>query len=227
MDYFTQIQQTIYPNLENDGASFVTLTNILTRSAFLQEVLDNTSVFYEYQVKDGETAEIIADKLYGDPKRFWIVLLFNKLNNPYYDFPLTTDQLHSMIENKYDQTVEESQTTLHHYEDRVTTTVYYNGIVDSETEERFTISAQYQNPNTGLAIDRPSLPTVDGSIVGESTTQDFGAGVTVTTAHLIVALSNYTYELEENEKRRSIKLLDAGYVGVVENEFRRLMANGN
>lgn len=227
MDYFTQIQQTIYPNLENDGASFVALTNIMTRSAFLQEVLDNTSVFYEYQVKDGETAEIIADKLYGDPKRFWIVLLFNKLNNPYYDFPLTTDQLNDMIENKYGQTIEDSQTTLHHYEDRVTTTVYYNGVVDSETEERFTISAQYQDPTTGLAIARPSLPTVDGSIVGESTTQDFGAGITVTTAHLIVALSNYTYEIEENEKRRSIKLLDAGYVGAVENEFRRLMANGN
>lgn len=227
MDYFTQIQKTYYPNIENAGESFVLLTNILTRSAFLQEVLDNTSVFYEYQVKDGETAEIIADKLYGDPKRFWIVLLFNKLNNPYYDFPLTTEQLHDMIEAKYDQTIEESQTTLHHYEDRVTTTVYYNGIVDSESEERYTISALYQDPTTGVATARPSLPDVDSSIVGESVTQDFGSGVTVTTSHLIVALSNYTYELEENEKRRNIKLLDAGYVGIVENEFRRLMVNGN
>lgn len=230
MDYFTHIPTVAYPSL-TDGVgenTAILLTNILTRSAFLQEIVTNTALFYDYQVKDGETAEIIADKLYGDVSRAWIVLLFNQLNNPFYDFPLTMEQLHSMITTKYGQTIEQSQTTIHHYEERVTRTIYFNGMPESFSEKTYTISAQQQNSTTGLAEDRPMLPSIaDTSLSGGSHTENFGSGVTVTTSYEYSAISNYTYELNENEKRRSIKLLDAAYVGNVESEMRRLMRDGN
>lgn len=228
MSYFAEIPVVAYPNLSGADNTYVILTNILKRSAFLREVSENVSLFYDYEIKDGETPEIIADKLYGDVSRFWIVLLFNKLSNPYYDFPLVSEQLHDYISNKYGQTVEQSQTTIHHYEARVTRTVFFNGMPESSNVSTYTISAQQQNSTTGLAENRPSLPGVaDTSIVGESYTEDFGSGVTVQTDYLYTAVSNYAYEVNENEKRRSIKLLDAAYVGIVENEFRRLMRNGN
>lgn len=223
MDYFSQIPQIIYPDIEKNDGTFLAVTNILIRSAFLQEILENTSLFYEYHVKDGETAEIIADKLYGDPKRVWIVLLFNKLNNPYYDFPLTTDQLHDMIVSKYGQTLEESQNTIHHYENRVTSTTYFNGIADGVNKQVYTISEQYQNPLTGFAATRPNLPSIGLPIENEPKTDNFGNGVTVTTTHVYHAVSNYDFETLENEKKRNIKLLDVAYVGPVENEFKRLM----
>lgn len=227
MDYFAQFQITPYINLDKNDGTYVALTNILTRSAFLQEVLENTSLFYDYAVKDGETAEIIADKLYGDVKRHWIVLLFNKLLNPYYDFPLTSEQLNDYIKAKYSQTLEDSQTTIHHYYQELVYTTYFNGIVDSEYTEKYTISQYQQNSNTGLVEARPSLPGVaDTSIFVDTTLEDFGSGVTVGITTTNYAISNYTYELEENEKRRKIKLLDAAYVGNVESEFRRLMING-
>lgn len=225
MDYFSQLPIVQYTDLEG-GNTQLLLTNILARSAFLREIVENTALFYEYSVKDGETPEIIADKLYGDAKRFWIVLLFNQLNNPYYDFPLIAEQLHSLIESKYGQTVEQSQTTIHHYEERIKRTIYYNGAYQSESEDIYTISAMVQDTN-GIAIARPGLPgTADTTVAGDTTTQNLGSGVTVVTEISYVAVSNYTYELNENEKRRNIRLLDSAYVVSVENELRSLMRNG-
>lgn len=228
MNYFNYLPTVLYTDLtRTDDQGAVSLTNILTRSAFLKEIVDNSALFYEYQVKDGETAEIIADKLYNDPHRAWIVLLFNNLMNPYYDFPLTSEQLHDLIEEKYGQTIEDSQTTIHHYEERITRTIYYLDMIQSVNENRYTISATYQNPNTGVVEARPYLPsTADTSIVGPSYIEDFGSGVRVQVDTVYHAVSNYNYELEANEARRTIKLLDKSYIVAVENEFKRLMRNG-
>lgn len=227
MKYFSQFGLTPYINLENSEGSFVVLTNILTRSAFLREIVENVDLFYDYQVKDGETPEIIADKLYGSPHRYWIILMFNQFMNPYYDFPLTSDQLHDMIVSKYGQTIEQAQNTIHHYEVKVTRTNYLNGMPDSTSEDTYIISELQQGEN-GIAESRPYLPTLpDTTLDGDSYTEQFGSGVSVATQYTYSAVSNYTYELNENEKRRSIKLLDAAYVGIVESEFRRLMRDGN
>ena len=228
MNYFNYLPTLQYPDLtREDAEGGVALTNILARSAFLKEIVENSALFYEYQVKEGETAEIIADKLYNDPHRAWIVLMFNNLMNPYYDFPLTSEQLHDMIEEKYGQTIEQSQSTIHHYEERITRTVYYLDMIQTVNEDRVTISATYLNPNTGVVEPRPSLPsTADTSIVGPSYTEDFGSGVRVQVDTVYHAISNYRYEEEQNELRRNIKLLDKAYVIPVENEFKRLMRNG-
>jgi hypothetical protein len=227
MEYFTQLPLVEYQNLTNNGQSTVALTNILTRSSFLREIVENTALFYEYSVKDGETPEIIADKLYGDVRRFWIVLLFNQLSNPYYDFPLIQDQLDELIVSKYGMTLEEAQTTIHHYEQRTTRTIALNGIVQDSNIVTVIVSAMEQDPTTSLAVQRFALPDVDASLDAGSTTESFGQGITVTTSNVLYAISNYTYEQTENEKRRNIRLLDKNYVTVVEGEFRRLMRDGN
>jgi len=231
MDYFTQLPTTFYPSLDSSDANntqYVSLTNIMVRSAFLKEIMDNSALFYEYQVKDGETPEIIADKLYGSVGRGWIVLLFNNLQNPYYDFPLVQEQLNALIESKYSQSLATAQSTIHHYEERVTRTVLFNGVVQTEEEDTYIISALVQDETTGVAVARPILSSIpDSCLDGGSATSTFANGIQVVTATKFCNVTNYTYEFEENERKRSIRLLDAQYVGTVESEFRRLMRNGN
>jgi hypothetical protein len=228
MEYFAQIPAVVYPSIQDNGATNVALTNILTRSAFLREIVENSALFYEYQVKDGETPEVIADKLYGDPKRFWIVLLFNNLSNPSYDFPLVQEQLNAFIESKYGTSLAVAQSTIHHYEERITSIVYFNAVEQSRSENTYTISYYVQDENTGIAIPRPSLPSIpDSCIDGPTTTETFANGISVVTSTKYCNVTNYTYEFLENEKRRSIRLLDVQYVLTVESEFRRLMADGN
>jgi hypothetical protein len=226
--YFATLPAVRYTDLENANlTSTVVLTNILTRSSFLRDIMNNTSVYYDYQIKDNETPEIIADKLYGDVNRHWIVLMFNQILDPFYSFPLTGTQLDDYITNKYQQSLALSQTTIHHYEQRITRTTYLNNMPQESNTDVVIIASQQLNMTTGILETTPFLPgTADTSLSAGSTTESFGSGITTTTDLLNVAVSNYTYEQNENEKKRSIKLLDKAYVPTVENEFRRLMRNG-
>ena len=229
MTYFNNLPLVQYTDLESNTASnLVILTNILIRSSFLRDIMDNTSMYYDYQMKDNETPEIIADKLYGDANRHWIVLMFNQILDPFYSFPLTGTQLDDYITNKYQTSLALTQTTIHHYEQRITRTTYLNGMPQDANTDVVIIAAQQLNMTTGLLETTPYLPgTADTSLAAGSTTESFGNGITTTTDLLNVAVSNYSYETTENEKKRSIKLLDKQYVTTVESEFRRLMRNGN
>jgi Base plate wedge protein 53 len=226
--YFQRMPLTQYGDLENPDSNYkVVLTNIMTRSGFLREVMENTSLFYEYQVKDGETPEIIAHKLYGDVGRFWIILLFNDLSNPYYDFPLVQEQLNKYIENKYSMSLASAQATIHHHYERITRTVLFNDVVESSETVDYTLSPLYPDPVSGAAVARPYLTyTPDSCVDGPTTTEVFANGISVVTSTKYCNATNYTYEHEENEKRRSIRLLDKNFVVQVENEFKRLMTNG-
>lgn len=229
MSYFLQIPKILYPSLAADATAdqYVALTNILARSAFLREVMENSALFYEYQVKDGETPEVIAHKLYGDVGRFWIVLLFNNLSNAFYDFPMVQEQLDSYIEKKYGTSLAVAQSTIHHHYEKVTRSILYNGVLQSQEENVYEISPLYPDPTTGQATARPSITyTPDSCVSVSSTTETFANGVSVVTDTQYCNMTNYTYEFEENEKRRTIRLLDANYVATVENEFKRLMNNG-
>ena len=100
-------------------------------------------------------------------------------------------------------------------------------MIQSITKDRYVVSATYLNSNTGIVEPRPYLPSLGfPPNAGPSYTEDFGSGVTVTIEPFYYAISNYDYEAEQNEARRTIKLLDKSYVVAVENEFKRLMRNG-
>ena len=221
-NYFPKISYTFDKNSINQQA----VTNIFARSTFLKEVSNNSSVYFEYQVQDSDTPEIIAHKIYGDAYRSWIVLLFNKLINPSYDFPLKSEVLDEYVKNKYDQTLIEAQAEIHHYAQEVTTTITYNGIQFYQTVATSVISDKEYNFVTETLVDRtvPSIADTSLVISTEQKTLENNQVATIVTRNK--AVSNYQYEVDENEKRRKIKLLDPAYVTQVEQEFKQLMSNG-
>lgn len=223
--YFTNFQKTFY-SLDPKDLDVKTVTNILHRSTFLKEVAENTSVFYDYQMKETDTMEIIADKLYGDANRHWIILLFNKIINPFYDVPLPRDALDEFIQNKYNQTLAQSLTTIHHYELRVTKTITLYGRITSQTQDTYIVNQNQVNYQTGALTTR-SLPGTADTTLHVSTEQfTMPDGSLVTIDQTVAAVSNNTYEYNENEKRRSIRLLDKSYISRIEDEFSKLMQNG-
>ena len=64
------------------------VTDVIARFAFEQDLVENDASYYEYEVKDTDTPEIIADKFYGSPERHWIVLGLNQIIDPQWDWPL-------------------------------------------------------------------------------------------------------------------------------------------
>lgn len=224
MKYFENFPKLVYSFGINTLNKQV-VTDILSRSNFLREVANNADIAYEYQVKDSDTPEIIAHKIYGDPYRSWIVLLFNNIINPYYDWPMKNEVLESYIENKYNTSVQTAKSEIHHYEKEIKKVSSLNGVILDSNTQTFTISTYDYNSNTESLVLNTLPTTADTSVVVSTETLNYTSYIlTVTTTHK--AVSNYTYEFEENEKRRKIKLLDNIYVSRVEQEFKEIMRNG-
>ena len=53
---------------------FKDVTNLLRRVGLRTKLKSNTSLYDTYDIKEGETPEMIAHKLYGDAKLHWIIL---------------------------------------------------------------------------------------------------------------------------------------------------------
>lgn len=78
-----------------------TVTDIFKRIALKQSLTDVGSVFAAYTIKDEDTPDIIANKLYGSAQLHWVVLLANDIINPFFDWPLSERELVPFIARKY------------------------------------------------------------------------------------------------------------------------------
>ena len=93
------------------------VTNILRRVGLRSKVKTNTMLFDTYSLREGETPEIIAHKLYGDPELHWIVMLVNNIIDRYHDWPMSTNQFNSYLNQKYvDADGNPNTSGIHHYE---------------------------------------------------------------------------------------------------------------
>ena len=100
----------IIPYGSTDG-TVKNVTNLLRRVAIRTKVKSNAALFDTYDVKNGETPEIIADKLYEDPELHWVVLLINNVTDRYHDWPMSEQQFSTYVNEKYS-----NPDGIHHYE---------------------------------------------------------------------------------------------------------------
>ena len=107
--YFKNFPTIIYDAVGN--GEFKDVKNLLRRVAIRAKVKTNTLLYDTYDVKEGESPESIAHKLYGDPELHWVVLLVNDVTDRYHQWPLNYSQFNQYIADKYDNI-----DGVHHYE---------------------------------------------------------------------------------------------------------------
>ena len=107
--YFDNFPVIVYDSVGQ--GKYKDVTNLLRRVAMRSKVKSNTLMFDTYDVKEGETPEMIADKLYGDPELHWIILLINDITDRYHQWPMSTPQFLAYVNNKYSNV-----DGVHHYE---------------------------------------------------------------------------------------------------------------
>ena len=212
--YFNYFPKTFYTS-NNDVNGVEAITNIISRFAFDSQLKENTSAFYPYQVQDSDTPEIIADKYYGNVEYHWVVLLFNNIIDPQFDWPLKSDTLIDYIDKKYTangsaNTPAQSGLTWALSENnvqgyfKVVTTTANDGTI---TQEKITIDANtYANVITG------------------SNTYTTQAGEFVTVVTTRETQSYYTYETNLNESKREINLIKSDFLPQIEKEFKRVIS---
>ena len=107
--YFANFPYIIYDSVGN--GDFKLVTNLLRRVAVRSKVKTNTLLFDTYDVKEGETPEMIAHKLYDDPELHWVILLLNNITDRYHQWPMNNNQFLAYLKDKYDDV-----DATHHYE---------------------------------------------------------------------------------------------------------------
>ena len=107
--YFANFPLIPYDSV-GDG-KFKLVTNLMKRVALRSKVRANALLYDTYDVKEGETPEMLADKLYGDPNLHWIIMYVNGITDRYHQWPLSTPQFLAFVNDKYS-----NPDGTHHYE---------------------------------------------------------------------------------------------------------------
>jgi hypothetical protein len=216
-NYFNNFPLTYYTT-ERKGNSLDTVTNIIARFGFESELKENSAAFYPYEIKDSDTPESIATKYYGDPEKHWIVLLFNDIIDPQYDWPLGYSVFNEYVNDKYAAqgaanttpqsglTWSKSSNNVHSYY-KIISRKHLLPTADSKTlNEKIQVTA---NTYANVSVTTTTITPPDGKQVVQTVTKE--------------KLTYYEYEEQENEKKRKIKLLKPEFVASVMEEFRILM----
>ena len=101
----------VIPYDSKGDLQFKDVTNLLRRIGMRTKLKTNTFLYDTYSVKEGETPEMIAHKLYGDPQLHWIILLINEITDRYHQWPMTGGQFLDYLNDKYS-----NPDGIHHYE---------------------------------------------------------------------------------------------------------------
>jgi hypothetical protein len=218
--FFNFYPTTVYTN-SNESTSYDIVTNIIARFAFEKSLKENSALFYSYDIQDGDTPEIIANKYYGSPEKHWIVMLFNDIVDPQYDWPLTDRNLIVYINDKYSANgaasnpsksgIAWAQSNIKTYY-KIVTRVNSNPTKDTIVEKIEVDANTYAN----VSVTTATYTLQDTNRITESITKQ--------------PLYYYDYETEVNEGKRKITLLKDTFVtgtgATLMDEFKRVITLG-
>jgi hypothetical protein len=176
--YFSNFPYINYAN--------VLATNITLRTAFIQSLKQQASVFYPYTIEESETADAIASWYYGRPDYDWLVYLANDIIDPHTQWPKTYLQLQDYVIKKYGSLPIAQSTILFYRKNPDINYLLIDGSdFSSDTNSGYDVVAN----NTDIRITPESIAFVPDS----------------TQYYPVYA---YDYENELNEEKRNILLID-------------------
>lgn len=247
MAYFRNFPQIIYTFSTGLTIDAFAMTDITRRVKINDFNLQNVTSYDEYDVVDGETPEIIADKLYSNAEYHWTVLIVNEIIDPRYDWPLSVAALQNYVIDQYGAS---NINAIHHYENSSGDTVYYkaytgtvgvgvtaggSSIAVTGTGTVFTTeilttgtTVRFNNSTsafTVVAVNSNTSITISGGAIT--------AGLTNTTlidnrsfAGAITAITNTEYEERLNEAKRRIRVVKPEFLAQFTESFVGILNDG-
>ena len=211
--YFNYFPKTFYSNA-NASTGLDSVTNIIARFGFEQSLKNNSSAFYKYQIQESDTPEIIAHKYYGSAERHWIVLLFNDIIDPQFDWPLKYDTFIDFVDAKYTANGAANTTVQSGLAWAMSTNnvqAYYKIVTKTDIDNVTLIEKIQVDANTyaNVATSSTTITLQSGDVITQTITRE--------------KKTYYDYEMEENESKREITLIKSDFVKEIEKEFKKVI----
>ncbi len=122
LEYFSDDTYTL--EFSNSQPAIATLVNLFEKYTVIEDFKDKNASFTIHNIQEGELPEDVAIDYYGSEDFWWVILLFNDIQNPLTEWPLTVEQIQYLV----DVYVEK--------ENRYTYDAYYNLIFDWNENKR-------------------------------------------------------------------------------------------
>ena len=179
-NYFKSIPNVAYDINGNAPNTFQKATNIMKRPMFKPAVVSEITDYYPYRIQDGYRPDMVSQELYGTPAYAYLILMFNDIYDPVFDWPLGLRQFDNYIVSKYGS-IDSAVSTVKYYYQIIRAEVAKTGtaeripavkyIVDSTAyallgeDERTTIS-QY-DWEFELNDEKTELQIINASIIAD------------------------------------------------------------
>ena len=99
---FFQYQETVpyVFGATSDTMVQSTITNITQRARIVERLRQHTAIMHDYEISEGDRPDTVAQKVYGDVKYTWVVLLVNNIIS-LYDWPMMNEEFELYLIGKY------------------------------------------------------------------------------------------------------------------------------
>jgi hypothetical protein len=202
-----------FPTILNSDGSL--LTDVTIRTKIKATWLANDRLYYLYNYQDHDRPEDIAQKYYGDQGLGWIILYSNNILDPNFDFPLSSNDFEAYLNDKY---YEQGQAL------NISGVDYAASTVDPiyGYQKQITYQYTYNTVNEYYPVDQntysqliPFSTTVNDPITNDPIVYSLKPRIPLVTI--------YDTEFQNNENKRTIKILKKEYVNQAKTELLNLL----
>ena len=196
MAYFDQFPNVLIPSPNNTRTSsndFVLAKNLFKRGKIRDDFFENAMAFNKYSITGDDRPDNVAKEIYGDSSLDWIVLLSNNFISVRDEWPMRHIELQRYLTNNYSS---DQLSEIKHYETK-----------------------EIKNAANIKILQK-------GQIVDENFTFTYsldGMNTTLSGSNVMTSVSNYEYEVAQNDNKRIIYVLRPNYLQVIMEDMRTIM----
>ncbi|MEC7875651.1 MAG: baseplate wedge protein 53 [Pseudomonadota bacterium] len=141
MSYFSYLPEIQYNITGSKYGETTKARDIFIRNLMKQNVIDKAINFDLHTIGDTERPDTTSYLVYGHVKYDWIIFLTNKMFNPYFNWPLSSQDFAKMIKGKYGSVIR-AKKLIHEYrqiiEEETETTSLKEVIIDKDAYNALT-----------------------------------------------------------------------------------------
>ncbi len=182
------------PTLTYTGVSIV---DISVRFNALKSAKNYYSFFYEYALRDGDTAERTSYDLYGTHDYWWILYAINDVIDPFYDWLMTDEEV-----GEYANLAYSDMNDIHHYADESSKTYsclgYNQDIVANTRTQCISLGGVWEFNKDSILIFN----------------QNNAQGT-------LLPVTNLEYEIDKNQEKRRISVVPVEHIGQIYGDLNR------
>jgi len=204
MGYFRELPNLEYQSFLSDSISsksYLTVKNLFRRNKLRDDLNGVFTLFNKYEIPEGSRPELVAEEFYGKADLDWVVLMTAGIINVRDEWPLSNYHLYNYAEEKYGAALND----IHHYETKEVKDSNGRLILAKEKVIDSDFKLTYLDDGTTYSNDN-----------------DLSGDFTLISSP-VRGVTNWEYEVRENDKKSSIYLLRNEYLQQFLNDMREIM----